>query len=438
MKLLRRLMKSRLVRNASNLMIGTVLAQIVGFAALPFLTRLYEPAHFGLMAVFITISGVLGKLLTMRYDNALVIPAVDSDAWALLRTVTLWIVLGSVAATVVFFPWRDELLGLFEAEGLVSLYLFFPLVIVGQGCLGLLTYWATRKDHFAAQSVSSVTGACAGNGLKLALGTGGFGTVGLLAGTALQHWSQLAVIWYRIRATRPERTPGVGEGLRQAVRYSSFPKYRMPQDVVNYIGTQLPNLILAAFFSPQIVGFYLLAHRLLQLPLSVVREAVRRALYRRFSEDHHADRSPLRVCTEITIFMALLVVPPSLVVMAFGTELMNWVLGPEWAPAGPYLSWMMVAVGSAFFNVPVVVLITLMEWNRFFLMFETVSTAVRSAVLVVSALFWSPVTVVAAFSLATAAANVVLVVGVLVVLRKRFYATEQIEPEEGKLEYSLQ
>ena len=59
--------------------------QVVGFVALPLLTRIYGPAAFGILGVFMAVSEVGGKIASLRYDVALILPERDHEAWALFR-----------------------------------------------------------------------------------------------------------------------------------------------------------------------------------------------------------------------------------------------------------------------------------------------------------------------------------------------------------------
>ena len=50
-----------------TLVSGTTFAQILTILATPILTRLYGPEDFGLLALFLSITGILGTIVCLRY-----------------------------------------------------------------------------------------------------------------------------------------------------------------------------------------------------------------------------------------------------------------------------------------------------------------------------------------------------------------------------------
>ena len=60
-----------MIRNIFLVMRGTVLAQLIGFLALPYLARLFEPAAFGHYQLFISLVTLALVLPTLRYEIAL-------------------------------------------------------------------------------------------------------------------------------------------------------------------------------------------------------------------------------------------------------------------------------------------------------------------------------------------------------------------------------
>ena len=70
----RLLPRATFARSVATLTLGTAFAQALSVAAMPLLTRLYTPADFGFLAVFMAISGVVATAVTLRYETA-VLPA---------------------------------------------------------------------------------------------------------------------------------------------------------------------------------------------------------------------------------------------------------------------------------------------------------------------------------------------------------------------------
>ena len=77
---LRRLASSEFSRNVSFLASGTAISMGVTVLASPITTRLYQPADYGVFALFITIAAVVGVVATGQYAQAIILPKSDRDA----------------------------------------------------------------------------------------------------------------------------------------------------------------------------------------------------------------------------------------------------------------------------------------------------------------------------------------------------------------------
>ena len=72
--------KSEFNRNILTLMTGTTIAQAIPIAISPILTRIYTPEDFGIFAIFLAITLIIGSIANGRYELAIMIPKKDEDA----------------------------------------------------------------------------------------------------------------------------------------------------------------------------------------------------------------------------------------------------------------------------------------------------------------------------------------------------------------------
>ncbi len=409
---------SAFLRNVATLVSGSALAQLIALACAPILTRLYTPEDFGLLGVFMAVSAVAATIATLRYDMALVLPKEDASAWCLLRLAGTWTCIAVLLAFFVLFPLRDSLADLVGAPGLARYFVWLPLLVLTSGWLSLATHWAIRKKRFRALSTTSVSTCVLGNGYKIGGGLIGFGGGVLIVGTFIQQLLHLTVLAFQLRKEIPSAPYDPVEARAQAREHRSFPLYRMPQDGLNTLTVQLPNIILAVLYSPAIIGFYLLAQRVLQAPTSVIRESVRSVMYQRFVEAEHQDQKLYSICVKATLLMAAVMLPFVVVILIWGPLLFEWIFGQEWLVAGQYARWLVLWVAVSFCNVPAVVAIPVMGLNRFLLVFEVLSTSARIGVLLIASKLFEAEISIALFVGVACASNVILILSVLRRLRK--------------------
>ena len=67
-------------KNIFILLKGSVLAQLIPLIISPFITRLYSPKELGVLALFSSISVILGSLVNGRYEQALVLVKTENEA----------------------------------------------------------------------------------------------------------------------------------------------------------------------------------------------------------------------------------------------------------------------------------------------------------------------------------------------------------------------
>ena len=79
-RILQSLPGGELVRNVLIASSGNIAAIAITLAASPIITRLFEPADFGIFAVFMSLTYVLSVFGTLRYEAAISLPKEDSDA----------------------------------------------------------------------------------------------------------------------------------------------------------------------------------------------------------------------------------------------------------------------------------------------------------------------------------------------------------------------
>lgn len=417
-----RLRGSAFLGNTSRLLSGEVLAQITGLAALPFLTRLYGPEAFGLLGIFMAISEVGGKCTSLRYDVALVLPQRDSSAWALYSFSVIWAWAFVLFGLAVLYPFRWEISAYFGLEAMAPYFVLIALMMLAIGLQSLASFWSMRLKHFKALAEASAGSALLGSAFKLLVGLMGFSAGGLLLGTALQRWCNLWILRMRTPRSIWRHSYARGEPRQLAVQYKDFPLYRLPQDILNVFGRMMPNLFLVIFFGAAAAGFYIMADRILRLPLGLLQEALRKVFYVKAVEAADSSARLMSLSLKLSGLIALGLLPVVLVVLLWGPALCALVFGGEWSVTGEYARWIILAVFFRFTSLPAAVLIPVMGWNRFYLIFEFLSTLMRLAVIVWVARAYTPATTVMAIALSSAAGSLVLLGVVLFRLFKRLPA----------------
>lgn len=368
-----------------KLVTGTTFAQILVIAASPVLTRLFSPEAFGLLAIFTSITKVLGVVSCLRYEFAIMLPDDERDAVNLLA-LCIAIVTGiSLLALPFFIIFEPAIVSALNAPGLTGyLWLVSPFVFVS-GLFIALNYWNSRTRRYGRLSVARILSSVAITGGQLAAGGAGMATGGALIGaSALGQGVGTAVLGAQILRDDRERFANhlsLSHVRAVLVRYKRFPLFDSWSALLNVSSWQLPSLLLPIFFSPTQVGYYALAFRLIVLPMDLVGSAIQQVFFQRASNAERAGN--LGELTE-SVFTVLLRIGlfPMLTLALIGQELFTVVFGAAWSEAGVYTQLLAVWAVVWFISAPLSTIYMVQEKQAFGLQINIANFVTRFAALV--------------------------------------------------------
>lgn len=340
---------------------GTAVSQALTVLAAPLLTRLYTPDDFGLLGGFASLVATLGAFLTLRYSLAIPLPKSDDDA-AHVAVLSL-LIAGTIviAITVLLGTFGAEALRALNFDALVPHMWLLPVALTFVALNDVFTYWAIRLSAFGVVTRTTVARGIAG--LTTQLAGAPLGAQGLLLGNvagAVAGSFTLASAGLRSQRGARLRRPIIGEVRRLASRYRRFPLFSAPAGLFNTLGVQLPPLLFVSLFSPTAAGQYVLAHRVLSLPMGLLGKALADVFLSRAAEARRTDSlGPL--VTAIHSALARTAMPAAIGLMLVGPPLFGVVFGPDWEVAGQLARWMAPWIYLVFVTSPLSSLFTVLE-----------------------------------------------------------------------------
>lgn len=337
------LIKSAGVRNFAKLLSANVVAQVIGLIVYPILTRIYSPEDFGLLNLFLSISGVLVILSTAEYYNAIVLPKNDKEGVGVfyLCACILFLVVGLTALSVFF---SDKLALLFNTPALANYYWLMPILVLVLGGWNILNYWYVRCARYGSISRYQLSQSTFSAVTKI-----GFGHLGVLQGGMIYSIVLAPLISLIISLVSLARDKMVSGWSRPswnnikhvAYRYYKFPLYTLPRSFVNMVAGQLPVLLLTPLYGSQYVGWWSMALLLGFMPISMITKSIYQVLYQ-YTTDRVNNNQPIGVYfRRFTIFVLVLGAPLFGILYWFLPDLTLLFLGEGWDETGVYLRWML-------------------------------------------------------------------------------------------------
>lgn len=335
------LLQSRFVRSVSVLAGGTAFAQVLLFLALPFLTRLYTPQEFGLLAIFAALLGMISVVASLRYQVAIPLPKTDILAANILG-VALVAVTGTTVLTVIAVTmFGNGLAELIDAPEISAYMWLLPIGVALIGAYDIFQFWATRKKAFKRISITRIEQAVGGVGTQLGLGVTGFGASGLIIGYLISQGT--GFLGLGRRAIREDghilKRINVHRMTIAASAYQRYPKFSTFEALANSASIQLPLIIIIGFVGSAELGLLMLAMRIMQAPMSLAGSAVSQVYYAQAVDEHRHGRLA-ELTAKVMGGLAKFGVGPLLFLGLVSPSLFGIVFGEAWQRAGVLIAWM--------------------------------------------------------------------------------------------------
>lgn len=378
---------------------GTGLTQIISLAAAPILTRLFAPEAFGIAAIFAAITGIVGSIVCLRYEQAIVLPKDDREAANILG-LSLFAALfisGLTAIVVLSIGF-----GLFDVLNVPELYAYrwlIPVAILIGGIYYAFQFWSTRAKHFSRISVSMVFGGVSTTGSSLSLGFMGY-TAGasLIAASVGGQFVSAVVLASRIWRQDSQfiLSSLSGKAVWAALkRYKKFPLYGGWSILLGNGAWLLPTILMGFFFSPVFVGLYALGFRVLQIPTGLIGSSIGQ-VFLQASSDAKKDGSLPEMLENVFEKLVALSMVPFLVLAVIGQDLYALVFGEVWKEAGLYTQILAPWAFLWFLSSPLTGLFSIMEKQDLQLKWNVANFLIRISSIVVGAYLDSAVSAVIA------------------------------------------
>ena len=344
----------RLLRGGvSRILVGSLIGQGVLLAVSPLLTRIYSPYDFAALMVFTSLCVFIGGLISLSWDRAIVIPRSDVQASAILAWGFLSVTgIGALLAIASYF-FGPSVDAVFETRVFGPLWWLLPLTCVLMGVYSLVSSWLVRTKRYGKLATRNATLGIAQAVSSVGLGLLVPGPIGLLTGNAIGRAAAVIGVggWATLReAGRNSWARMVAVGRR----YRRFPLVATWSRALNILGLQLPALLIVALYGTWEAGLYALTVRVLAGPVGVVVDAVSQYFEATFAGHRRDGTGDLtQLIRSITTRLFVIVIVPTVLILAFAPGLFAWLFGGEWRMAGVYAQITVLLFATQFVIAPI-------------------------------------------------------------------------------------
>lgn len=339
--------KSEFGRNVLTLMTGTVIAQAIPVVLAPFLTRIYTPEDFGVLAVYLAIIGIISIVITARYELAIVLPRSNKAAIGIFSASIYIALITCIILTILLYFFWEALASLLNKPDLSYWLYLLPAIGLITGLQQILIYWRIRQKKFKLISVSKVIHSITTSLSQILIGLASIGFKGLIIGYILGLTiSTLSLL----NKNNIHLSFNKARTFLLLKKYIKFPTFNLANALFDAFRNSLITFIISSYFGLYQLGLYMLAWRMLALPVSLISASISEPYYQKIAtlsakETHDLTWEIIRKLTSTSIFIYLFI-------FLFAPNIFELFFGKEWEASGEIASIMTPWIFMSFISSP--------------------------------------------------------------------------------------
>ncbi len=421
--LINKIKENDFIKNILTLFTGSVIAQAVGLVALPLLSRLYSPADFGTLGLYMSFVAIISIISGGGYEQAVMLPKKKTEAFhVFLLSVSIALIISLILLIIVLF-FAAEIADLLNDKMLKKWLYFAPFSVFLLVFLKALNYWFNRAKEFKVIAISKIYKSGTNSAGSVFAGFLKMARIGLIGSWIL---SQFITAGYFILNIRKQDLRLIKinklKFIALAKRYKKFPLYDSWSELLGVLSTELPVFFISSFFGGVVTGHYTFAYKILLVPALLITFSVGQAFYQRATEVQH-DLEKMQLLTFSTIKrLFMIAVVPVALISVFGESIFSFVFGAKWELSGLYARYMSIWLLFVFVSSPFTPLFLIYNKQQIKFTFYIISVFVQILVFMVSALLLKlpPEDVIGIFWIVSATFRLIFLILTLNVIKIHF------------------
>jgi lipopolysaccharide exporter len=344
---------SKFLANVIKLGSATLVGQILGVILTPVLSRLYSPADFGNSQLFFSIVSLIAVISCFSYYYAILLPKKHEEAALIVVLCFFLIGITAIITTVFFFIFSDSLEKVLNTQGLSNYILLLPIGIICSSGAYVLNYWLTRKEEYNTVAKANIYSSITSKGVSIGSGIISPSPAGLIVGSIANDATICLVCFKKTIADYHFFQNISFKKIKQiALKYKQFPLYGLTSDLTGSATVMAIPFMIAFFFSPDIVGYYALAHLVIKAPFKFIGNSIATVFFQKASYEKNLTgsfKNTVKIVHSRLISIGLF---GCLMIMIIGPELFAFIFGNKWYTAGIYAQILTPWFFVAFISVP--------------------------------------------------------------------------------------
>jgi len=365
-------LKKEFVKNVLTLITGSALSQVVIYASILILTRLFSTELFGIYTLFSSVTLILKPLATLQYEFAIVLPKKDKDAINLVGFSFIILTIYCFLLLVIIFFFNENITTFFNITKLVNLIYLLPLSVFLFGSVSIFDFWNNRTNMFKNISKGLITKSAVMSTSQLATGFSSFNSLGLIPGMLLGQSMQLLFLIKASTKLMQKLTKELS--LKRmfflAKKYKDIPVFNTIINLTNNLSNELPVLLITKYFGLANSGIYGLAVKFTRAPIGIFQQSINQVFFNKASKTYNEQGNlhdlVIKTVKHLLFISSFLFIP--LFAISFFLDI---IFGENWSDVGLYSRIIIPWLFFAFLSNPISPLILILNKQKTMVVYDT-------------------------------------------------------------------
>lgn len=326
---------SKILLNASKIVSGTIVAQIISFITVTVNSRIYSPVDFGIFAAFTSFSSIAVGIANLGLMSAIVISDSDEDAKGISKLINYFTIISCIIFLLINIVIYNEIKIMpFKKNYFMYLTLLLILIVLNNYNT-VMNIYINRLGRYNILILNPIIQTVVNFIISSVLGLTVIKEYGLILGSVFG--TSGSIIYMRKKIGNNDYGLSF-TNIKYIVRkYKLYLQYQYPTGIFNVFSSQLPNLLIANFFGEAVLGYYAMSQRLLAVPVSLIGSSLGKVFVKEASnKKNRGEDLGGFLYKHIKLVLILAIIPISILV-ASGDILLPFILGGNWIIAGKYV-----------------------------------------------------------------------------------------------------
>lgn len=336
--------KNIFIKDFTKFFTGAFVAQVLGFALSPVLSRIYLPEDFGIFTFY---SQILAASIVLGGGSIFLLLPIIKDRSVNKPIFQIVMIFSLIISLIIMF------LGVSGVGSSIYLNTLWPYLIFGvivTNIRGFYHFLSIKEKKYSQNSKAKLSESIVGSGLNISLGLSGFNQFGLILGNL---FGQIFFIFFIIKKMSNSFFEYfILEKLfvyKEIIfKYKKHITLQSLNHLLEFVLVLLFSFLITKVSSISELGYFAFCYKIINTPLNLVADYFGQAALSRIS-DFSSDLDRRKFLLKISL---LITTPAFLCVLLFyflGPEIFNIIFGEKWEQSGLIAKAYTLGICSTFF-----------------------------------------------------------------------------------------